>query len=199
MSHYFTNDTSLKHNRREISFRFLGLDYTMVSDDGVFSKDALDEGTKTLLEVVSQMGLKGHVGDLGSGIGVVGVILHRIFGVKMSGFDVNQRAIDLANENYKRYKVDGNNFLQDGISGHFDAIISNPPIRVGKEILYRLFDEVYQSLNDEGVFVFVIRKSHGAKSAQAKCKALFGNCELLKKNKGYYIYKSYKIDAGPKL
>lgn len=194
MSHYFTTDKSLNQNRREISFRFLGIDYSLMSDDGVFSKDGFDEGTRSLLDVVKDMNLEGNVCDLGSGIGVIGVILNQLFDVKMTGFDVNQRAIDLANENYKRYKVNGKNVLNDGIIGNYDFVISNPPIRVGKKILYRLFEEVHASLNDAGKFVFVIRKQHGAKSAQAKIESLFGNCELLQKNKGYYIYQAVKVD-----
>lgn len=194
MSHYFTNDKTLTQNRREISFRFLGIEYRLISDDGVFSKNAFDLGTESLLEVVSKMNLTGSVCDLGSGIGVIGVILNELFDVKMTGFDVNERAIELANINYKNYKVNGKNILNDGLVGKFDHVVSNPPIRVGKEVLYRLFEEVYASLNNEGTFTFVIRKQHGAKSAQTKCIELFGNCELLKKNKGYYIYKATKID-----
>ena len=194
MSHYFKTDKGLSQNRREISFRFLGLEYSLITDDGVFSKDAFDEGTKSLLTVASELDIQGEVCDLGSGIGVIGVILNDHFDVNMTGFDVNERAIELSNENYQKYKVNGKNILNDGIQGKFDTVISKPPIRVGKKILYRLFEEVYESLNDKGQFVFVIRKSHGAKSAQAKCIELFGNCELLKKNKGYYIYQSIKID-----
>ncbi len=194
MSHYFTNDKTLKQNRREISFRFLGIDYQLISDDGVFSKSAFDQGTESLLEVVVKEDIKGSVADLGSGIGVIGVILHDHFDVQMTGFDVNQKAVDLANINYRKYHVNGNNILNDGLSGTFDHIISNPPIRVGKTILYRLFEQAHDSLVDKGSFIFVIRKQHGAKSAQERCIELFGNCELLKKNKGYYIYKATKID-----
>ena len=194
MSHYFTNDKTLTQNRREISFRFLGIEYKLTSDDGVFSKNAFDLGTQSLLEVVIKEDLKGSVCDLGSGIGVIGVILNNHFDVTMTGFDVNEKAVDLANLNYKKYKVNGKNILNDGVQGKFDHIVSNPPIRVGKEILYRLFEEASESLNDGGSFIFVIRKQHGAKSAQEKCIELFGNCELLKKNKGYYIYKATKID-----
>lgn len=194
MNHYFTDNPNLKQNRREITFRFLDIDYTLWSDDGVFSKDTLDQGTSILLNTIHKMQVSGSVCDLGCGIGVVGVLLHQFFDVEMCGFDVNPRAVALANDNYKRYGVRGKNVIHDGIAGHFDWIISNPPIRVGKEILYRLFEEAYASLNLGGSFVFVIRKQHGAKSAASKCIELFGNCELLVKSKGYYVYKSIKID-----
>lgn len=193
VNHYFTDSTNLKQNRREISFRFLNIDYTLISDDGVFSKDGLDRGTESLLKVCMKADIQGRVADLGCGIGVVGVIMSgNIPDIEMTGFDVNPRAVELANLNYKRHQVTGSNVLHDGLDGTFDVVISNPPIRVGKEKLYQLFEGVYDGLQSKGRFFFVIRKQHGAKSAQAKCLELFGNCELLKKDKGYYIYLSIK-------
>ena len=193
MSHYFTNDTQLRENRREISFRFLGIDYTLDTDDGVFSKNGLDQGTEVLLNVVCNEPVTGRVCDLGAGIGVVGVVLNSHFDVEVTGMEVNERAKNLANDNYKRYDVKGEVQLHDGVTGEYEWVVSNPPIRAGKVVLYRLFEESYQALSNKGSFIFVIRKQHGAKSAEAKCLELFGNCELLKKSKGYYIYKSVKL------
>ena len=194
MSHYFTDHSEISRNRRDIPFRFLDFEYKVMSDDGVFSKDGLDIGTESLLKVVVKQDLKGEVADLGCGIGVIGVILSRYFDIKITGFDVNPRSVDLANINFKRYEVNGENRLADGLDGMFDVVISNPPIRVGKEKLYQLFDNVYEHLNPNGVFLFVIRKSHGAQSAQKKINDLFGNCTLLKKDKGFYIYKAQRLD-----
>ena len=192
MSHYFTDNSQLKKNRREIAFRFLDIEYSLISDDGVFSKEGLDRGTEALLKVYSGLDISGSLADLGCGIGIIGVLVSSMFDVSIDGVDVNSRSVELANENYVRYHVKGINRVQDGLLGHYDHVISNPPIRVGKEKMYSLFDSVHDALNSGGSFVFVIRKSHGAKSAQAKCIELFGNCELLKKDKGYYIFRSYK-------
>lgn len=193
MSHYFTDNSNLKKNRRDIPFRFLDINFSVISDDGVFSKDGLDRGTESLLKVCVNQPLKGKVVDLGCGIGVVGVILSHFFSnIEMTGVDVNPRSVELANINYEKYNVNGINKIQDGLDGMYDYVISNPPIRVGKEKMYSLFDNAYDVLNEGGMFIFVIRKSHGAKSAQAKCVELFGNCELLKKEKGYYIYCASK-------
>lgn len=181
-------------NRREIPFRFLGINYSITSDDGVFSKNALDTGTETLLKVATSMELSGSVCDMGCGIGVIGVVLSQHFDVHVTGVDVNPRAVELANLNYAKYAVDGINLVQDGLRDdqHFDVVISNPPIRIGKEKMYRLFDQIYSALPDGGQFLFVIRKSHGAKSAQAKCLTIFESCELLKKDKGFYVYLAVK-------
>ncbi|QIK70809.1 class I SAM-dependent methyltransferase [Erysipelothrix sp. HDW6C] len=194
MSHYFTDNSNLKQNRRDIPFRFLDYEYVLKSDDGVFSKNGLDQGTESLLKVVATRDLSGEVADLGCGIGVIGVILSSLFAVHVTGVDVNPRSVALANENFAKYNVNGTNIVHDGLEGAYNFVISNPPIRVGKEKMYSLFDQAYASLVSGGEFIFVIRKSHGAKSAQAKCVELFGNCELLKKDKGYYIYSAKRLD-----
>lgn len=194
VSHYFTDPSNTKQNRRDIPFRFLGFEYKVMSDDGVFSKDGLDIGTESLLKVLVKENISGNVADLGCGIGVIGVILSKYFDLEYSGFDVNSRSVELANINYERYQVKGINIHHDGLFGSFDTIISNPPIRVGKEKLYQLFDNVYEHTKPGGTFYFVIRKSHGAQSARKKVSSLFGNCTLLKKDKGFYIYKAERLD-----
>lgn len=194
MSHYFTDPSNIKQNRRDIPFRFLDFEYKVMSDDGVFSKNGLDIGTESLLKVLVKEDIKGQVADLGCGIGVIGVVLNHYFKLNYTGFDVNSRSVELANLNFKRYEVQGHNVVYDGLDGRFDTIVSNPPIRVGKEKLYELFDQVFEHLNPGGVFYYVIRKSHGAASAEKKIKGLFGNCTLLKKDKGFYIYKAERLD-----
>ena len=181
-------------NRKDIPFRFLDIEYVVKTDDGVFSKGDLDTGTESLLKVAIKQNITGSVCDVGCGIGVIGLVLSNYFDVTMTGIDVNPRAVELANINYQKYNVKGTNILQDGLleSQKFDYIISNPPIRIGKEKMYRLFDQIYNSLLSGGKFLFVIRKSHGAKSAQAKCLEIFQSCELLKKDKGFYIYLAVK-------
>lgn len=192
MSHYFTDNQDTRKNRRVITFRFLDNDYNLISDEGVFSKNALDQGTKILLKQCATLPVAGRVGDLGCGIGVIGVILAQLFEVTMQGFDTNPRAVELANLNYARYQVTGSNEVRDGLIGQFDCVISNPPIRIGKEKLYALFDNVHDCLVKDGFFVFVIRKQQGALSAFRKCQELFGNCMLLGREKGYHLYISYK-------
>lgn len=194
MNHYFTDNQELVQNRREIAFRFLDCDYLLLTDDGVFSKQHLDIGTASLLKACSKQDMSNSkICDLGCGYGPIGVVLNDLFGnLEITGFDTNPRAVELANINFDRYKVKGENIVNDGIIGKFDWVITNPPIRVGKQKMYSLFDEAYQSLNDGGAFMFVIRKQHGAKSAQAHCISLFGNCELLMKEKGFYTYISWK-------
>lgn len=192
MNHYFSDHQELSKNRRDITFRFLHCDYKFTVDDGVFSNKHVDHGTEALLKVAVSENISGKVADMGCGYGVIGVVISTVFDVEVDGFDVNSRSVDLANLNYKTNKARGTNIVSDGIVGNFDWVITNPPIRVGKEKMYELFKGAYAALNDKGTLLFVIRKQHGAKSAQTFISELFGNCELLKKDKGFYIYKAIK-------
>ena len=72
---YFINDKNLAENRKDISFRFLTRSFTFVSDDGVFSKNELDQGTRILLETILEDSLQEKVLDMGCGYGPVGILL----------------------------------------------------------------------------------------------------------------------------
>jgi 16S rRNA (guanine1207-N2)-methyltransferase len=74
----------------------------------------------------------------------------------------------------------------------FDEIITNPPIRAGKVVIYKIFREAYMHLNEGGRLWVVIRKNHGAKSAINEIQSIFGNCEVLHKEKGFYVLMAQK-------
>lgn len=197
MSHYFLNDNQLKKNRRDISFRFFGVEYTLVSDDGVFSKNTLDYGTRVLLEQIAAQTLGSDVLDLGCGYGPVGVLL----GVRepechITMVDINERAVSLAKENVKRYRLSHRVLVSDGfaalIGERFDSIVTNPPIRAGKAVIYRWFEETPDHLKEHGSLYVVMRKSHGAQSAIHKITSVFGNCAVIGKEKGYFVLKATK-------
>lgn len=192
MNHYFDDNQHLKSNRKEISFRFWCFDYSFVSDHGVFSKDEIDEGSELLLNAAKPLELGEKILDLGCGYGTIGIILKKTFSDKLiTMIDVNTRAIDLAKENAKQNKVDVEiikSNIFDSIADHmFDTVITNPPIRAGKKVIYEMFKQSYEHLYPNGKLLIVIRKSHGAKSAQNYIKTIFNNCEVIKKASGYYI------------
>ena len=102
MNHYFTDNRHLTENRKDLSFRFWCFNYSFVSDNGVFSKEELDEGTRILLETSLEGGLDGKILDLGCGIGPVGVVVkHNFPQCQVEMVDVNPRALELAKENAK--------------------------------------------------------------------------------------------------
>lgn len=197
MSHYFENDKDLKSKKMEFKYTFNNKEYIMKSDFGVFSKDELDEGTAIFLNALKEEPINGKVLDLGCGIGCLGITLASVFPKsKIEGVDVNERALSLCNENillnkinnYKVYKSD----ICSNVKGLFNIVVTNPPIRAGKEVVFSFFSQAYNCLDLNGILYVVNRKSHGAKSSEKKLIELFGNCEILEKKKGFYILKSIK-------
>ena len=198
MSHYFINDKNLEENRREISFRFFDLSFSLTTDDGVFSKDGLDYGSCLLLENVCRSDIAGEVLDLGCGYGPIGIVVKKIFSdTKVTMVDVNERAVELSRLNVSNCEMDNEVIVSDSFemleNRCFNHIVLNPPIRAGKQIIYSMFEQSSVHLYANGVLWVVIRKNHGAKSAIAKMEAVFGNCEVIDKEKGFYVLKSLKL------
>jgi 16S rRNA (guanine1207-N2)-methyltransferase len=197
MPHYFEYDPNMVSNRHEISFEILGKRFSLMSDNGVFSKSELDDGTRTLIETSFNHRLNGKVLDLGCGIGTVGLVLKSLlFDLEVEMVDVQHNAVELAKENIKRLKLEGikayESDVVEAITTSFNYVLTNPPIRAGKATVHQFFDGAYKVLENDGVLLVVIRKSHGAPSAKIYLENLFGNCEILKRNKGFYILKSVK-------
>lgn len=196
MSHYFTDNRNLDQNRKEIPFRFLGVYYTFITDNGVFSKTEVDFGTWVLLKEVCNEELGSRILDLGCGYGVVGVVCKKQFpSAEVVSVDVNPRAVELAQLSAKKNGVELEVSVSDGYSevhGKFSSIITNPPIRAGKKVIYHFFEEAKEYLLDQGCLWVVIRKQQGAMSAKRKIEEVFGNCEITKKEKGFWVLKAVK-------
>ena len=198
MAHYFEYDPNMVSNKHEVRFEILGKNFSLMSDNGVFSKSELDDGTRTLIETSFNQRLNGSVLDLGCGIGTVGLVLKSLFNeLHFEMVDVQHNAVELAKENIKRLKLEDieayESNVVESVTTSFDYVLTNPPIRAGKATVHEFFNGAYKVLKNDGVLLVVIRKSHGAPSAKAYLENLFGNCEILKRNKGFYILKSIKI------
>ena len=198
MSHYYTNDQNLPS--KEVSFEYFyeGERFVFYTDYGVFSKTQVDYGTYLLINEVRKHSLGSSVLDLGCGYGVVGIVLKTLFKLcDLTSVDINPRAVELAKLNYPLNNVEGNCFVSniyENIEGKFSHIVTNPPIRAGKVVIYQMFEEAYTHLEDNGCLWVVIRKAQGAKSAITKINEVFGNCETIRKEKGYFILKAKKVD-----
>lgn len=166
-----------------------------LTDAGVFSKKMIDFGSQVLLSCLSfQQGET--VLDVGCGYGPLGLSLVKAQGIHATMVDVNTRALDLAQKNADLNQVEAKIFqsnVYDQVEGSFDHIISNPPIRAGKKVVHQVLSGSFDHLNPGGDLTIVIQKKQGAPSAKAKMEEVFGNCEILKKDKGYYILRSEKV------
>ena len=198
MQHYFIDK---KHNKEDYftyNTIFNNKSYIFNSVDNMFSKDGLDEGTAVLLNtIIKQVDLEGDVLDLGCGIGSIGIILKNEFpNINVDMVDINNTAIELAKKNCKINNASKNNVfysnLYENIDKKYNFIVTNPPIKVGKEILFGVVSGAIEHLSDNGEIVLVIRKNHGQESMKKHMEQVFGNCEILKRDKGYYIMRSKK-------
>lgn len=198
MDHYFTDNRHLAMNRKEISFRFWCFTLRFQTDNGVFSKGAVDFGSRVLIETIgNQDTLQDKVLDLGCGYGTIGITLKKKFPhVEMHMVDINPRSVLLAKENAQLNDVNAiikvSNIYENIEECNFSEIITNPPIRAGKEVIYQMFEGAYAHLRNGGVLWVVIRKQQGAASAKTKINSVFGNCEVVNKEKGYWILKAIK-------
>ena len=190
MSQYFDNDKNIKSERKIIKFNFDNKVFSIYSDNGVFSKDRFDYGTRVLLNSVDIDKLSGNVLDLGCGLGVVGIILGTFNkGINIDMVDINERAIDLAKNNLVLNNVKANVFVSDiysNIDNKYDFIITNPPIRAGKNVIRGFLLGSYDYLKDDGILYFVMRKDHGVKSMIKELSAKF-NTSIVNKDKGFYV------------
>ena len=190
MSQYFDNDNNIKHNKKIIEFYFNDKNYNLYSDNGVFSKDKFDYGTRLLLDSIDISKLSGNVLDLGCGIGVVGIILGTINkNINIDMIDINDRALSLVRDNLTSNKVKANVFVSDvysNVNKKYDYIITNPPIRAGKEVVRKFLLGGYDYLNDNGILYFVMRKDHGVKSMIKELENKY-NVTIINKDKGFFV------------
>ena len=194
---YFAEQPDAAHDLHELRTELLGQPMFFLTDAGVFSKKMIDFGSRVLLESLDFK--KGEdLLDIGCGYGPLGLTLAKVQGVNASLIDINQRALGLARQNAVKNGVSSAIFqsnLYDAVEGQFDHIISNPPIRAGKRVVHAIIEEGIHYLKPGGDLTIVIQKKQGAPSAKAKMEAVYGNAEILRKEKGYYILQSKKNES----
>ena len=191
---YYAENPDSAHDIHELKVTLLGQSFTFLTDSGVFSKKMVDYGSQVLLNTLDFEKGKTLL-DLGCGYGPLGISLAKVQGVKPTMVDVNNRAIDLAKQNAQKNGVEADIFqsnIYEKVNGTFDYIISNPPIRAGKQVVHTIISESINYLKVGGNLTIVIQKKQGGPSAKAKMEEVFGNVEILKRDKGYYILRSEK-------
>lgn len=190
MNHYFTNE-DVKSELRKINVNILDKKFVFNVDNGVFSKKGLDFGSRTMIEVLLTEHLQGKGLDVGCGYGPIGIILSSFLNLKMDMVDINKRAVHLSLMNIKDNNVDCAAFVSniyEGVKEKYDFIVTNPPIRAGKKIVYDFLFESKEHLLPGGVLYFVVNKDQGAKSIVRDLEKV-GSVSILKKHKGFFVIK----------
>ncbi|BBH23988.1 methyltransferase [Paenibacillus baekrokdamisoli] len=195
--HYYTRSPEVKRDRQQIETTLRGYELRFMTDAGVFSKTGVDYGSRVLIEAID-LDRGAQVLDVGCGYGPIGITAAKLASEgHVTMIDINERAIELALENSKRNGVTNVSVLQSDLfervrDQSFDVIITNPPIRAGKEIVHRIFEEGEKLLRPGGFMWVVIQKKQGAPSALTKLESLFEEVEEVTKDKGYRIFRACK-------
>ena len=194
MAHYFENDDTLKSKERQILVKINNINFSFLTDYGVFSKNGLDFGTRTLLETLDTSKISGKVLDFGCGYGPIGIYIAKTTNSEVHMIDINRRVLGLARKNVSLNHVNVNIYesnIYEKVTEQFDYIISNPPIRVGKEILYKILFEAKEHLKENGELWIVVNKGQGAKSLVKDLEKEY-SVEIKNKKKGFYIIQCLK-------
>lgn len=190
MAHYFTDNSNLRSVLRKIDYENKGYVFTFLSDNGVFSKNKIDYASELLVNtIIKNTKNCDDILDVGCGYGFIGITLSKMLNSHVTMVDVNNRAIHLALENIKKNKINGEAFNSDiyeNITGKYNLIVSNPPIRAGKNTVLNILRNAKDYLKDNGVLWFVINKNQGAKSIIKELEDIY-KIHIKERSKGFYV------------
>lgn len=155
---------------------------------GVFSAARLDPGTAVLIDRAPRPPAAGTLLDLGCGYGPIACVLaSRSPGAEVWAVDGNERARTLTADNAADWGLSNVHVGDPPADARFDAIYSNPPIRIGKQALHDLLLSWLARLTPDGVAYLVVQRNLGADSLQRWLTDQGYPCERVVSAKGYRI------------
>lgn len=193
---YFAENPDAAHDEHVVDYRVNGIDLKFNTDAGVFSKMRVDYGSGVLIKAMHDQNFpKKGILDVGTGYGPLGLFAAKFWPDQtVDMVDVNQRGLDLAKRNAQLNHVDNVNIYPSDIYSQVDKeyglILTNPPIRAGKKVVSQILSEAKSHLVRNGLILVVIQKKQGEPSARKLLTETFGNCEIVTRDKGYYILKA---------
>lgn len=193
---YFENNKNLKSDKKIIDYFFLKEKLLFLTDYGVFSKGEIDYGSSLLIKSITAQDPL-DILDVGCGYGPIGICMAKKYPqAVVDMIDVNERALDLCKENAKKNRTQNVSIflshIYEKIEKKYDLIISNPPIRSGKENVLEIVLSAEKHLKANGKLVVVIKKEHGAKSYINRLKEVYDKVNIINKDKGYNVIECMK-------
>lgn len=197
MSHYYKTDDRFESKYKELSYSLKDTKILLTTKRGIFSKGRVDFGTDLLLKSIDLNDDQKIVVDVGCGYGIIGLYLAKKYEDKeIIMVDINESAVRTARENAKLNNINNvdikHNDLLKGLNIKADVIVTNPPIRAGKDIVFEIYEQSFKKLNDGGILYVVIQRKQGAPSSLKRLEELFSDVEVIERKSGYFIIKSKK-------
>lgn len=195
---YFTENPTSEHNERVIDYQVTGIDLKFTTDAGVFSKTRVDYGSGVLIKEMANIDFpQNNILDVGTGYGPIGLFAAKFWpNQTVDMVDINKRGLALAKENAAVNEIKNVNIYKSNVydkvpdESKFGLIVTNPPIRAGKSVVSNILSGAKSHLVQNGVLLVVIQKKQGEPSARKLLVKTFGNCVIVKRDKGYYVLQA---------
>lgn len=169
-SHYFDETPSTELKLKDIDVEIDGAKVRLQTAGGVFSPDHIDGGTAVLLNHLDIAPKGGDILDLGCGWGPIALSLaSHSPRATIWAVDVNERSLELTRANVQRMGLTNVKVVKPEevpADVNFSGVWSNPPIRVGKDVLHELMDTWLPRLEPKASAYLVVQKNLGADSLQ---------------------------------
>lgn len=196
--HYYSRTQNVESDPKYWNTELRETKLRFKTDNGVFSKRDVDFGSRLLVDTFQMPDLTGDILDVGCGYGPIGLTIAKTWpDRKLFMVDINSRALQLAKENASLNALDNvhikeSDCLNSVIGQKFAVIVTNPPIRAGKKVIFTIYEQSYECLLPNGELWVVIQKKQGAPSTIEKLSSMFEEVEVVVKRKGYFIIKAIK-------
>ena len=193
-THYFSAEPDGEDRLRALTVQLVGRSVQVETSGGIFCPDRLDLGTSVLLREVPDPPPTGDLLDLGCGWGPLALSMAMLSpAARVWALDVNARALALTGDNARALElpqVRPVTAAQIPADVTFEAIWSNPPIRIGKDALHDLLMTWLPRLTPAGAAYLVVQKNLGADSLIPWLATALGDDYEVSK---YHSAKGYRV------
>ena len=183
--------------RQDLHLEYRGLQFRTTW--GLFSPRAVDDGSRLLLDHLD-LAPTDHCLDLGCGYGVLGLCMARMAPQGHTLMvDKDFVAVEYAEKNRLLNRIENaSSMLSNGFDQiplqQFDAIVSNIPAKVGKEMLYIYLFDALRYLKPGGSF-YIVTITGLRQFFKRGFSEVFGHYEKIKQGKTYTVARGIKQNS----